>query len=183
MNVTQGNIMFNNRKSCVLAIIACCATTIAHANIIWPGMLIADSIYKTWFLIGISILIEAFFLYLFLRPISGSKAFLMSCVGNAISTFGGTLLSAIGVIGWHAIADPIIRQGTFTHMNWIATIIIMCLLSALIELEALRIIFQYSSRQLFIPVFVGNISTYFLTWGYYYLYMPSEMYPGFRIFG
>jgi hypothetical protein len=161
-----------------LILITSLIPTSAHANIIWPGMLIANSIYQTWFLIFISIFIEAFFLYLFLRPISGQKALLMSCVGNAVSTFGGTFLSALGVIVWHLFTD-----GTFSHTNWIATVIIMCLLSAAIEFVALRVIFKYPAHQLFIPVLIGNIATYFLTWGYFYLYMPSEMYPGFRIFG
>jgi len=170
-----------NRKI-LLALSTCLLASSAHANVIWPGAFIADSIYKTWFLIFISIIIETFFLYLFLRPITLHKALGMSCVGNVISTFGGTLLSSFGVVGWHLFADPM-AGGTFAHINWIATVIIMCLLSVLIEFVALRIIFKYPAKQLIIPVLIGNISTYLLTWGYYYLYMPGEMYPGFRIFG
>lgn len=170
-----------NRKI-LLALGACLITCVAHANVIWPAMFIADSVYKTWFLIVISIIIEAFFLYLYLRPITLFKSLLMSCIGNTISTFGGTLLSGISMIGWHFFADKA-AGGTFAHINWIATIIIMCLLSAAIELEALAFIFSFERKKLFVPVLVGNMATYFLTWAYYYLYMPSEMYPGFRIFG
>lgn len=170
-----------NRKIS-LALGASLITCVAHANVIWPAMFIVDSVYKTWFLIIISIIIEAFFLYLFLRPITFLKSLKMSCVGNTISTFGGTLVSGISMILWHLFADTP-AGGTFAHINWIATIIIMCLLSAAIELGALMLFFRYSAKQLFVPVLIGNIATYFLTWAYYYLYMPSEMYPGFRIFG
>ena len=163
-----------NRKI-LLALGACLITCLAHANVIWvpPIFFINKAIFKTWFLIFISIAIEALFLYLFLKPISWLKALTMSCVGNGISTIGGI---------------PIYTMTTFLFIesndaDWIATIIIMCLLSIAIEFAALRLIYEYPPRQLFIPVLIGNLSTYLLTWGYYYLYMPEAMHSVLRIFG
>lgn len=163
-----------NNKT-LIALSACLIPCLTHANVIWtpPIFFINTAIFKTWFLIFISIALEAFFLYLFLRPISPLKALTMSCVGNGISTLCGIPIYTMTTFLFDATKDA----------DWIATIIIMCLLSISIEFVFLRLIYEYPRRQLFIPVLIGNLSTYLLSWGYYYLYMPEAMHSVLRIFG
>lgn len=107
----------------------------------------------------------------------------MSCVGNIASTLvGGMMFSPILTLAvdFFLLIPTGISQGSFDATDWIAELIVMCLVSALIELVTLRIIFKYKVKELFIPVLAGNIATYALTWLYFYWYFPDKIPTAFR---
>lgn len=132
-----------------------------HANIIWPAMFISDAIFSSWALIIVSIIIEGLCFPLFIPHIDYLKGLFMSLVGNIISALFGTIIMAFAMIGWHFVFDQFLG-GTFNIINSIASIVLMCLGSALIELVALRLLFSYTFKQLAVPVFLGNSISYIL---------------------
>ena len=65
------------------------------------------------------------------------------------------------MIVWHMIADYFLG-GTFSFVNWIATYILMCVGSVVIEALAVRILWKISIKKLFLPMAVANIFSYLL---------------------
>jgi hypothetical protein len=122
---------------------------------------VSGAILEVSYLAIFSVAIEAFFFYLLVKKISPLKALLMSCVGNIVSFFIGTLVTAVAMIGWHAIFDRFL-DGTFNTTNFVATYIIMFLGTCFIELLTIKWLFRYEFKQLYIPVLVGNLVTYLL---------------------
>ena len=67
-----------------------------YSNIVWPGFLVTQQIFTSWFIIIISMIIEALFFYWLLWNISLLKALLMSIIGNIASAFvGATIMSLV----------------------------------------------------------------------------------------
>jgi hypothetical protein len=157
------NIVLFQRLS--VALITFLYVTPLAANIVWPALWVGGAIYSTWFLVIISIIIEALFFYVLLPNISVVKATIMSLIGNAVSVAIGTVAAGVAMVGWHALFDTILG-GTFHPVNIVATWVLMWLGSALIELVALKIFFRYSWKQLLAPVLIGNFITYVVTMVY-----------------
>jgi len=130
----------------------------AHADVVWPALYVADSHYRFWYVVIIGLLLEAGVLRWRLIP-DTKKAIFVSLVVNAISATVGVYILAFGMLGWHLIVDNFV-QGTFAEFNKIATIVIMLIGSAFLEILAARAIWKYPLRQMF-PVFIpGNILSY-----------------------
>jgi hypothetical protein len=148
------------QKLSVVLLGALCTTTI-YSNIIWPALFVSEALGRFLPLVIISIFLEALCFSVLITDISRSKALLMSFVGNIVSTFVGMLIMPLIMISWHLIFDSI-AGGTFNNFNNIATIVIMCLGSAAIEILALKLAFKYHCKDLWVPVLAGNIATYVL---------------------
>lgn len=132
-----------------------------HCNVIWPAAIVGSEIIKSLNLIVISVAIEALLLYIFIKNISCLKALLISCIGNAASAFVGSIMMAIAMLLWHIAFDSWLG-GTFNSINLIATYFFMYLGTSFIELFTIKILFRYSTKLLWIPIFSGNLITYFL---------------------
>lgn len=68
---------------------------------------------------------------------------------------------AFAMLLWHMTFDEILG-GTFSVYSIIANYTLMYLGSSFIELLTIKAVFQYPTRQLWVPVFVGNFLTYAL---------------------
>ena len=117
---------------------------------------------KFWVFMLISIFVEAIFFTKFIKGVVPTRAFLMSLVGNTISFLARAFVIPLVLMG--------IAYGLGINIpypeNVKVIVILACIGSLLLELGALRIIFKYTIRQLFIPVLVGNATTYILTFMY-----------------
>lgn len=135
-------------------------TSSISANAAFPVLIWALALYKSAFLIIISIIIEALLFYWLIPHISYIKAGLMSLIGNAASALLGTVLGFFFPLYTYYIyiSDDIHALGLTWILDWLS----MLLISALIEGITLRLIFGYKGKQLWIPVFIGNIITYIL---------------------
>ena len=157
---------FNNLEI-FLIIFATCITLPVYANIIWPALIFSSAIWSTWFVIIISIIIEALILRQFIPHLTYLKALIISVVGNAASAGVGTLIMAIAMLGWHYLFDQIFG-GTFNPVNNIVTVVVMFIGSCTIEYAVIRLIFGYRSKHLWIAILVGNFITYLLVMMYNY---------------
>jgi len=132
-----------------------------YSNIVWPGFLVTQQIFTSWFIIIISMIIEALFFYWLLWNISLLKALLMSIIGNIASAFVGATIMSLSMMLWDFLFAQI-PGGTSDWFNIIATYIIMYIGTSLIELVTIKLIFKYSAKQIWIPVFLGNFLTYII---------------------
>lgn len=153
---------FQSKHFAKLMALAAVTTTVSlHANVIWPAMIVGGAIWSTWFVIIISVIVEAFILKHFIPALSNAKAFIVSLVGNAASALIGTIITGIGMLGWHYVFDTLVG-GTFAPVNKLVTVAVMFIGSCLIEYVAIRLIFGYRSKQLWLAILVGNLITYLL---------------------
>ncbi len=125
---------------------------------IWPAIYVSDTYWRFWFLIIATIVLELFVLKYFLK-FSWIKSLGATIIGNLVSGFIGTFVMMWGMLVWHFGADQILN-GTFNPVNWIATYIIMCMGSVVLELFTVKAIFKESSRKLFFPLLLGNAFSY-----------------------
>ncbi len=148
----------------ILSIVSLLYTAPAYCNIIWPAVFVNNIILGDllYIIVPVSIALEAVLYHWFLKNITYMRALLISCIGNAASVFLGTIVMTFAMILWHLPFDMIFG-GTFAFPNIVATYVLMYLGSAFIELVAIKLIFRYSFKDLWIPVFVGNLLTYVLT--------------------
>lgn len=128
-------------------------------NIVWPAIYIAEEIYKFWFLILVSILLEIFSIK-YLMKISWLKSTIASIIGNLVSGFVGTTIMTFAMIIWHFLFDWLLPQSTFDITNWIISYVFMCLGSVMIEVIIVRFIYKLNFKKLFIALLVGNIMSY-----------------------
>ena len=132
--------------------------SVAHADVIWPAIYVADSHFRFWYVVIVGLLLEAGVLRWRLIP-DTKKALLVSLAANAFSATIGVYIMVYGMLGWHLVVDNFVK-GTFAPFNEVATIILMLLGSAFLETLVARGIWKYSLRQTF-PVFIlGNILSY-----------------------
>ncbi len=130
-------------------------------DLIWPALYIAKSIYNFWFLVFITITIEAVFIKYFLE-VTIKKAVFISIIGNLFSGIAGTILMIFVSLLYHTIADTLFFESTFNTFNWIASYLIMCFGSVLIEIIAVKMIWKYEFKKLLTPLAIGNIISYVL---------------------
>ncbi len=151
----------SNRFAKLMALAAVTATASLHANVVWPAMIVGGAIWSTWFVIIISVIVEAYILKRFIPALSNAKALIVSLVGNAVAALIGTIITGIAMLGWHYVFDMLLG-GTFSPVNKLVTMAVMFIGSCLIEYAAIRLIFGYRSKQLWLAILVGNLITYLL---------------------
>jgi hypothetical protein len=148
------------RSQQIVAIVsACClAPSTASADVVWPALYVADSHYRTWYIIIIGLFLEAVVLRRWLK-LSTVRAFYVSIVTNAFSATVGLWLLAFGMLGWHFVVDRFVR-GTFNLFNDIVTLLVMFLGSIVIEATVARAAWRFPFRAT-LPVFLmGNVLSY-----------------------
>jgi hypothetical protein len=165
----------------LFAVLALCYTTFAHADVIWPALLMGLAIRSSLFLILISLIIEGLVLHRYIKNISYSRAMLISSVGNLFSAIIGTIVMVFVLLFWELLLGLILTpvrdsQGLFIKnifpvANLIVTYTLMYLGSAFIELIAIKKIFHYTSKELLAPVFIGNLISYLLIAAYQLFYL------------
>lgn len=127
-------------------------------NVVWPALYVSEELWRFWFLVIGTILIETFVIKIFLK-FSLTKSIIASIVGNCVSGFIGTFVMMWAMLLWHLIIDRL-TQGTFANVNWIATFILMCLGSVFLETLTIKRIYKEKIKRLFFPMLIGNFLTY-----------------------
>lgn len=128
-------------------------------NVVWPAIYVYDEVWRFWFLVFATIVIETCTIAAILKY-SLKRSFLVSVVGNLISGLVGTFVMMWAMLFWHLLADNFVPQATFDIINWVATYILMCLGSVFIETLAIKLIFKDTIKRLFKPLLIGNLLTY-----------------------
>jgi hypothetical protein len=128
-------------------------------DMVWPALYVSQTFWKFWFLIIGTILVETFVIRWFLK-FSWKKSFIASLIGNSVSGIIGTFIMVWAMLFWHLVADNFVPNGTFGIVNWIATYILMCLGSVLLETIAIKLFYKEKIKQLFLPMFTGNFLSY-----------------------
>ena len=139
----------NNLQAGVLSIVSILYTAPTYCNIIrWPTKFVVN-------LLLAAIVIKAVLYYWFLENITYTRVLLISCVGSAASVFSG--LYVLDFIPSSSEHLPVAED-----VALIGTPVLMYLASCFMELLAIKIIFRYSFKDLWNPVFVGNLVTYII---------------------
>jgi len=128
-------------------------------NVVWPALYVFEELQDFWFLVFATIGIETLAI-MALMKFSMLKSFFASTVGNLVSGLVGSFIMIWVMLLWHITIDSFLPNATFDKTNWIATYILMCLGSVLIETLAVQFAFKNSFKRLFIPLLVGNLLTY-----------------------
>ena len=128
-------------------------------NMVWPAIYVYDEVWRFWFLVFATIVIETFTIMGMLKY-SLKKSFLASVIGNLVSGLIGTFVMMWAMLFWHLLADNFVPHATFDIINWVATYILMCLGSVFIETLTIKIILKDTLKRLFIPLLIGNLLTY-----------------------
>jgi hypothetical protein len=123
----------------------------------WAALHIGITVFTSFFLVIISAIIESIILYLWLPHVSYLRALLISCAGNMASFYAGTFLMVIVSILWQMIFN-IYPIGTVE--NYIISCVLMYLGSSFIELMVIKAFFNYTFKNLLVPVLIGNSITY-----------------------
>ena len=129
------------------------------ANMAWPALYVSSELGKFWYLVFVTISIEAIALKILIK-FSWTKSLVSSTIGNLVSGLVGTIIMIFMMVFWHALFDKLAPQATFDIINWVATYILMCLGSVAIEVLAIKLIYKESFKRLFLPLFIGNLLTY-----------------------
>jgi len=128
-------------------------------NMIWPATYVVVELWRFWFLVIATIIIETLTIRFILKYPWG-KSFIASLIGNAVSGFAGTFIMTWAMIFWHLLVDSFLPKATFDIVNWIATYILMCIGSVFLEVLTIKLIFKDKIKKLFIPLLIGNLLTY-----------------------
>ena len=126
---------------------------------VWPAIYVYDEVWRFWFLVFATIVIETFTIMGMLKY-SLKKSFLASVIGNLVSGLIGTFVMMWAMLFWQLLADNFVPHATFDIINWVATYILMCLGSVFIETLTIKIILKDTLKRLFIPLLIGNLLTY-----------------------
>lgn len=126
---------------------------------VWPAIYVYDEVWRFWFLVFVTIVIETFTIMAMLKY-SLKKSLIASVVGNLVSGLVGTFVMMWAMLIWHLLADNFVPHATFDIINWVATYILMCLGSVFIETLTIKLIFKDTIKRLFIPLVIGNLLTY-----------------------
>lgn len=128
-------------------------------NIIWPAIYVYQELEAFGFFVFVTIFIETCALW-FMLKYSFQQSLLASIVGNLVSGLVGSFVMMWGMVLWHALADRFVPDATFGDINWVATFVLMCLGSVLIETLAVKLLFKDTIKRLFLPLLIGNLLTY-----------------------
>lgn len=130
-------------------------------NMVWPAIYVSAKLSQFWWLVFLTIIIEALMLR-FALHFKWWRAGLASLTGNLFSGFVGTVIMLYGMIFWHAIADPLFNIGTFAFFNWVMTYVLMCVGSVLLETWLIKWLFREKFWRLFWPMLTGNVFSYLI---------------------
>lgn len=130
------------------------------ADMVWPAVYITSSIYKFWFIVFITIIVEAFCIKYFL-VVSFKKSLLISAVGNVISGFAGTSIFMVLMLLIDAFIEYL-TGSSFTIFDWVISYFVLCFGSILLEILVIKLIWKFDFKRLIIPLSVGNILTYLI---------------------
>jgi hypothetical protein len=130
-------------------------------NIVWPALYVFTELWKFWYLVLGTILIETFTVK-FILGFPLKKSFYVSLIANLVSGTIGVIIMMFAMGFWHSIMDNFLADGTFDRTNWIATYILMFAGSVIIEVLTIRVIYHQPSRTLWLPLLLGNLITYAL---------------------
>lgn len=128
-------------------------------DLVWPALYIAMGVYQFWFLILLTIGVEAIFIK-YLLKVSPGRSLLISLTGNLSSSIAGTFVMMLLSILYHLVADSLFFESTFDTFNWIASFIIMCFGSIIIEILTVKLIWKYQLKELMLPLSIGNVIGY-----------------------
>ncbi|NOS84851.1 MAG: hypothetical protein HOP31_06905 [Ignavibacteria bacterium] len=128
-------------------------------DFIWPSLYIASSVFQFWFLILATISIEAVCFKYFAKA-ELKRSIVVSVIGNLVSGLIGTVFMATASLLYHTIADTLLFESTFNPVNWIASYLIMCFGSILLEVIAVKLIWKYKFKELILPLGIGNVLSY-----------------------
>lgn len=128
------------------------------SNVIWPAIYVSDSLYRLWYIALLTILIEAIVISGILH-FNFKKSVFIATVSNVLSGLSGIFLLPVSMLGWEFMS-PDFFGPTFSELNKAFSIIIMCLLSCLIEIVAVRIIWRIQIIKSIIPFSIGNFLSY-----------------------
>src|SRR4030042_2411684 len=146
-------------KSIILVIILMMfGPSTLFANDGWPALYVIGSHFRFWYIVILSLLLEAGVLSWRLK-IKLIKALLMSFVVNLFSATVGIYLLAIGMQGWDTIA-PAFAIGYLGSFNQVSTIFIMLFSSAFLETMMARLIWKYEMKKSFAVFVLGNCLSY-----------------------
>ena len=126
-------------------------------EIVWPALHIGIAVFTSFFLVIISTVIQSLILYLWLPNVSYLRGLAISCAGNMASFYVGTFLMMIVSAMWQIIFN-IYPIGTVE--NYVISCILMCLGSSLVGLMVIKAFFNYTFKNLLVPVLIGNSITY-----------------------
>jgi amino acid permease len=91
---------------------------------VWPAIYAADALLQTWYLIFLTIIIEALTLKYY-AEVNFSYSLLTSVIANGFSAIIGTIIMIPGMLIYHIIVDTFIYQfisnqiGTFHPIHWL----------------------------------------------------------------
>lgn len=128
-------------------------------NMVWPALYISEELRNFWFLVFGTVAIEIFIIKSFLKY-SWTKSIISSVIGNLVSGFGGTFIMIWAMLVWHGVVDDFVPHATFDTVNWVATYLLMCVGSVLLEVLTVSIVFKDKIKRLFLPLLTGNLLTY-----------------------
>lgn len=128
-------------------------------NMVWPAIYVYNEVWRFWFLVFATVIIETFTIMAILRY-SIRKSFFASVIGNLVSGLIGTFVMMYAMLFWHLVVDSFVPHATFDIINWVATYILMCLGSVFIETLTIKLIFKDTIKRLFFPLLIGNLLTY-----------------------
>ena len=143
-------------------------------DVVWPALYVSQELWKFWYLIIGTVVLETFTIRYILN-FSFLKSLWISVFGNLMSGFIGTIVMTLGMLPWHLIVDNLVPDATFDIRNWIATFILMCFGSVIIESIFVRIIIKQSFRKIFKAMVWGNLLSY--TFIAYILFTKTDKNP------
>lgn len=139
-----------------------------YADVVWPAVYIAAAFSHFWYLVFLTIIIEAVVLRLMLK-VPVLKSVMMSIAANTVSSTFGLLLALYGMILWQGIVDSIF--GTSSPLNQkIGSLVIMFAMSVFFESVLVRIIWKYPVKKTFLCLSVGNFISYAIIAVYLFCY-------------
>ncbi len=136
-------------------------TNLVLGNMIWPALYVSEKYLMFWYLIFFTIAVEGLILYKMIDENFG-KVMLGVTIGNIVSALCGIFAMPVFMLLYHAIFD-FIFSGTFNLFNWVATYLIMCFGSVLIETLVVKKLLDQPFGKLFKVLLIGNFLTYLVT--------------------
>jgi hypothetical protein len=128
-------------------------------NLIWPAIYVYDELWKFWYLVFATILIETLAIKALLNyPLK--KSFWISIIGNLISGIIGSFVMMYGMLLWDAFTFTFLSDSNFDKFNRFATYFLMCIGSVIIETLAIKLILKEKFIKLLVPLLIGNALTY-----------------------
>ena len=144
-------------------------------DMVWPALYVADEMWHLWYLIFLTIVIEAAVIKIMFKTKIGTSI-LISAVANIASGLAGVYVLPLVLILWHLLVDWFLN-GTFNVFNWVATFILMFAGSVVLEVFIVRWFWKLDKRKLWIAMFWGNLLTYGLT---AFLIISGKYYPSWK---